>query len=245
MRVSLSCWNTVAKQCNYHLKGRLENKKKMETEINWREIRDKKKLKQFWIDLLQKLPRTSWSNRDEYGNTLLHYAVECDSIEVVKVLSNHSLINTRGNHLRTPTHIAATSANIQSLETLCAMGADLRVKDRFGDTPIDDAIRMSTFCLYSTKLNRTCCIHLLLANGVRLKTSRERITPEMILFERGVLQCRAAVIAMIRVKKASKKAKSFSTDMDRWDRFLLREMAIKIWATRYDIKWQSIGKNKK
>ena len=212
----------------------------METEINWRDIYYKKKLKQFWIDLLQKLPRTSWLNRDEYGNTLLHYAVECDSIEVVKVLSSHGLINTCNKHLRTPTHIAATFTNLQSLETLCAMGADLRVKDGYGDTPIDDAIRISTFCF-----NRTCCIHLLLANGVRLKTSHERITPEMILFERGVLQCRAAVIAMIRVKKASKKAKILSTDMGRWDRFLLREMAIKIWATRYDIKWQSIGKNKK
>jgi hypothetical protein len=60
---------------------------------------------------------------------------------------------------------------------------------------------------------------------------RENITPELEAFERGVLRCRAAVVAMLRVKRAGK--------LWMWDKFLLLEMALCIWSTRYDKGWQT------
>lgn len=76
---------------------------------------------------------------------------------------------------------------------------------------------------------------VLLANGMRLSTLREglrgRITPELEKFERGVLHCRTAVVAMLRLKKAAK--------LWHMDRFVLREIGFAIWATRYDGKWMN------
>ena len=49
-------------------------------------------------------------------------------------------------------------------------------------------------------------VRVLVANGVRLSTVDEDyledITPELVACERGVLRCRAAVVAMLRVKRA-------------------------------------------
>ena len=79
------------------------------------------------------------------------------------------------------------------------------------------------------------CVRVLVANGVRLSTVREGnrpyITPELEAFERGVLRCRAGVMAMLRVKRAGQ--------LWMWDKFLMLEIALSIWATRYDKGWQS------
>ena len=63
------------------------------------------------------------------------------------------------------------------------------------------------------------------------KDRREYITPEMVAFERGVLRCRAAVVAMLRVKRAGR--------LWMWDKFLLLEIAVCLWSTRYDKGWQT------
>ena len=80
---------------------------------------------------------------------------------------------------------------------------------------------------------KSVCV--LMANGVRLSTVRKDhrkfITPALEAFERGVLCCRAAVVAMLRVKRAGK--------LWMWDKFLLLEMALCIWSTRYDKGWQT------
>ena len=77
-------------------------------------------------------------------------------------------------------------------------------------------------------------MRVLVANGVRLSTVRkdyrEVITPELVAFERGVLRCRAAVVAMLRVKRAGQ--------LWMWDKFLLAELAVCIWSTRYAEEWQ-------
>ena len=110
------------------------------------------------------------------------------------------------------------------LELLCAAGTDLRARNSNGETPIDVAIRGAP----------SWCVHVLVANGVRLSTVREHcrylITPELEAFERGVLCCRAAVVAMLRVKRAGQ--------LRMWDKFLLLDIALCIWATRYDKGWQ-------
>ena len=78
-------------------------------------------------------------------------------------------------------------------------------------------------------------VRVLMANGVRLSTvneyRRDLITPELEAFERGVLRCRAAVVAVLRVKRAGQ--------LWMWDKFLLAELALCIWSTRYDKGWQT------
>ena len=85
------------------------------------------------------------------------------------------------------------------LEVLCATGADLRTRNEDGVAPIDCA-------LSNARKDGGESVRVLVANGVRLRTVHERfrdlITPELEAFERGVLRCRAAVVAMLRVKQA-------------------------------------------
>jgi hypothetical protein len=53
-----------------------------------------------------------------------------------------------------------------------------------------------------------------------------RITATLAKFERCVLRCRRAVVAMLRLKKAAK--------LHHMDKFLMREIGYAIWATRYE-----------
>jgi len=132
-----------------------------------------------------------------------------------------------------PAHYAAWNVQPRALEVLCAAGADLRVRDHPGHTPIDDA-------LSNVHKDDGKTVRVLLANGVRLCTvhedHRHRIAPEVEAFERGVLCCRAAVVAMLRVKRAGK--------LWMWDKFLLAELALCIWATRYAEEWQTATQQK-
>lgn len=133
-------------------------------------------------------------------------------------------VNARNTWGVTPAHYAAEAQPPRILKVLCAAGADLRARSNSGLTPLDVALHHMGYA----------CVRVLVANGVRLHTVhgylRRRITPELWAFERGVLRCRAAVVAMLRVKR---KANLFV-----WDKFLLREMAYAIWATRCNEQWQ-------
>lgn len=113
------------------------------------------------------------------------------------------------------------------LEVLCAAGSDLRALC-FDDnrSPMDIALRNNT----------TPCIRLLVANGVRLssagKLCRNRITPELWALERGVLCCRAAVLALLGLKR---RRGDVLCNLDRW---VVREVCFAVWATRTDKTWQ-------
>lgn len=124
---------------------------------------------------------------------------------------------------------AARSAQPRLLEFLCAAGMPLRMTNDDDDSPLDVAL---------DGLPRTAeCVRVLLANGVRLRSARPlfcnrvRITPDLLSFERGVLRCRVATVAMLRVKRAS------GVGLVRWDRFLLAKLAVCVWATRYARPW--------
>ena len=64
-----------------------------------------------------------------------------------------------------------------------------------------------------------------------MRPSAPTSPPELEAFERGVLRCRAAVVAMLRVKRAGRLLV--------WDKFLLKQMALDVWATRYDKQWRN------
>lgn len=175
------------------------------------------------MNYLIRLPRSDWTETSPRGNTLLHFACDGSNKEALLTLILSGLIdiNARNMQNMTAAFYAAQSDQPQALELLCAAGADLTLHDINARTCIDWAI------------TRDQCMRVLLANGVRLYRVHEDyhawISPEIEKFECGVLRCRSAVVAMLRVKKAGR--------LMRWDKFLLKEMAICVWVTRYEKEW--------
>lgn len=182
------------------------------------------------MELVQKLPRERWAVRDGFGQTLLHYACLGPNIAAVKTLVESKLIDVSACDSRnaTPAHYAALNGQAGVLEILCAAGADLGARNEEGYNLLTDVLDKASLARANEVL------HVLVANGARLNTVRPThrpfISPALVAFEQGVLRCRTAVVSMLRVKRPGK--------LPRWDRFLLRELAYALWATRYDNKWQ-------
>lgn len=182
------------------------------------------------MEQLLKLPLSQWAEQNKEDDSLLHYACCGPNVAAAVALLKSrrvgvNLLNTWDN---TPARQAIFFSQSRMLEVLCAAGANLRARNHNGDAPIDDAL------IFADKDNGKT-MRVLVANGVRLSTanedSREYITPELVAFERGVLHCRSVVAAMLRVKRVGQ--------LWRWDKFLLRELAYAVWATRYDKGWQN------
>lgn len=47
-----------------------------------------------------------------------------------------------------------------------------------------------------------------------------------MVYEQRVLSCRLSVVALLMVKRAG--------SLWKWDKFLVREIAFELWATRYE-----------
>ena len=176
------------------------------------------------MELLVKLSPERWAERCKDGTTILHYACMGPNMAAAAMLLQSGLVvDTRDLSGWTSAHWAATYTQPRVLEVLCAAGADLRVRTRDGNAPIN-------YALGNANADGGETVRVLVANGVRLSTVREScrkyITPKLVEFEHGVLRCRAAVVALLRVKKAG--------SLWRWDKFLLKEVAYAVWATRYD-----------
>ena len=176
------------------------------------------------LDLLLKMPRARWAERDDQGYALLHYACRGPNAAAVVAMIQSGLadVNVRDQWGRTSAHLAASWGQSCVLEVLCAAGADLEARDSItGSFPIDHAL--FNFYKHGSESPR-----VLVANGLRLRTvrdeSRHLITPELEAFERGVLRCRSAAAALLSVKRVG--------NLWRWDKFLLRELAYAMWATR-------------
>lgn len=170
------------------------------------------------------LPRTRWGEWDMGGRTLLHYACTGPNVAAVTALLARGLdVNERDALGWRPVHHAAWNRQTRALELLCAAGASLRLKESQGFTAIDKALMRGS----------SSCVRVLMAHGVRLSTvnvtCRHYVTPQLEAFERALLQCRAAVVAMLRVKKPRR--------LVMWDKYLLALMARDVWATRYDVRW--------
>lgn len=85
-----------------------------------------------------------------------------------------------------------------------------------GKTPLDMVLVL--------RARDEACARVLVANGARLRRP-SRLTPALRAFERGVLRCRSAVVAMLRVEHVGRLA--------RWDKYLLVHLAVCVWCTRY------------
>lgn len=172
------------------------------------------------------MPRQCWSWQDMHRNTLLHYACGGPNVAAMVALLTSGLVdvNARNGWGIAPAHYAASFTQPRAVEVLCAAGANMLARDDGGRAPIDYALR------YAQKESGEI-VRVLMANGVRLSTVNEvYITPELEAFERGVLRCRAVVVAMLRVKKAA--------NLYHVDKFLMRELAYAMWATRTCDRWQ-------
>ena len=201
------------------------------------------------MGFLAKLPRHRWAERDDRGQTFLHYACRGPNLGAVVSLIRSEVIDVNAQEHRgyTPAHYAAGDARSRALEMLCFAGADLVARDRQQEyTPIDLALIAScqvgddavcALLANGVRLSSACedAVCALLANGVRLSSACERtvsyITTWLEEFEHGVLRCRSAAVALMRVKRAGK--------LVRWDKFLLREVAIAVWTTRRSQEWQN------
>lgn len=197
--------------------------------MDWRALWDAAVTGGDFMGMLAKLPRECWNERDSSGNSLLHYAC-CAShaaATVVLVQSNLVDVNARNKYGGTPLDWVVSWNRHRMVELMCALGADLRAQSEFGRSPLECALQ---------HLDMGCeSVRVLIANGARLSTVRGSyqyyITPELEVFERAVLRCRAAVVALLRVKRVG--------ELWRWDKFLLRELAYAVWATRTEDEWQT------
>lgn len=159
-------------------------------------------------------PPALWTQRDAYGNTLLHCACRGENAAAVPVLVAHGLdVDVRCSLGSTPAHNAAQHGQPRVLEALCVAGADLGALDRDGMTPLDWAIYVRS----------DACARVLVTRGVRLTSVRDEfrscISHELLALEHGVLCCRAAAVVLARHHTALSRA---------------------IWATRCAREWQRL-----
>lgn len=82
------------------------------------------------MDVLIKLPREHWSERDEDDYTLLHYACIGSNVATVVALLQSGLVDVNGRSRwgNTPL-LTAVRAQPRVLEVLCAAGANMRARD--------------------------------------------------------------------------------------------------------------------
>lgn len=188
--------------------------------VSWDEVRTATATRTLRAYLEAHVPCAHWAAAadDERNFSLLHWATrEGETGAVTALLRQGVPVNVRDADLWTPAHAAAHFAQPHVLELLCAAGADLRATNSSGKTPLD-------MVLVLRARDGEACARVLVANGARLRRP-SRATPALRAFERGVLRCRSAVVAMLRVKHVGRLA--------RWDKYLLVHLAVCVWCTRY------------
>jgi len=103
------------------------------------------------------------NERGVWGNTPLHYASRTGHAEVAKLLiSKGAYVNAPdGRNGMTPLHCAAGSGNKQIVELLLSKGADINAKERYGRTPLFEAMK-------STAAGRKEIVELLVEKGAKV-----------------------------------------------------------------------------
>ena len=96
------------------------------------------------IDLIPKiveLTEVSYFVRDEFGNTLLHYATRTSNLTLVKFLIEKGLdVNALNDQYETPVFTAVKNNNFDIVKYLVKEGAFIDIKNRRFETPHDIAI---------------------------------------------------------------------------------------------------------
>lgn len=176
----------------------------------------------------KKIPREHWKDISLHGEcNLLHVACEERSeinLDAIALLLAHGV---NPNQRQSPFGQVALSytvldKNHRATELLCAAGADAHIR---GGAPY--VLNDSPFQLaFNDIVGDTA--NVLLANGYRicsLPFSPKYCFQSHRDFERGILACRSAFAALLLVKRKH-------PNMAHVDRFLMREIALAVWATR-------------
>lgn len=78
---------------------------------------------------------------NEYGDNALHYAVDNNRIDLVKLLLNKGLdVNKKGQGGDTPLHNAVVYNRLSMVKLLLDHGADLSITNDHNQTPLDIAV---------------------------------------------------------------------------------------------------------
>lgn len=178
------------------------------------------------MEQLERIPRSRWHEAGLVGYTLLHLACRGDNVDAAKALLAQGVdLDARDMAGWSPAHHACRWAQKRMLKVLCDAGASMQAKTNDGLTVLE-------LCL----LFKPETVPVLLIHGrVRLSTVRAdmrgSITPSMWALDGGIVRCRAAAVAMMRVKHGGRLAQ--------WDKFLLRLLARHVWTTRAVNHWQT------
>jgi len=100
--------------------------------------------------------------KNKLMRTALHYASEKGHTEVARLLISHgAYVNATNSDARKPLHYAAMRGDKQTVELLLSKGADINAKDRYGSTPLFEAMT-------STAAGRKEVVELLVAKGAKV-----------------------------------------------------------------------------
>ena len=173
--------------------------------------------------LRKNIPRDQWTAEVAQSWTATHFACLFESNrDALAVLlgagadaNAAARFDKPGQPTRTVTclEMAVKESNCGGVELLLAAGAAL-----YPEALADSYSRSQK------------CTRILIANGARMNLDDIFNIPlPLIAFQRGILRCRAAVVAMLRVRRAGQ--------LWRWDKYLLAYISHAIWATRYEECW--------
>ena len=178
--------------------------------IVWEELLD---LKDAFYDFVKSLPSERYKETDPRdGETLLHYTVRVDSVKsAVHLILGGIDIHVLSQRGTSPLLLALYLSDDHNFIKLF-IAAGLYCIESFNYCCANSAAKYTLACIF-------------ISNGYRVLPKYD--TPELCKFQNGVLRCRSATIAMIRLKHYYKSV----------DRFLFREMAFSIWVTRSDDEW--------
>lgn len=179
------------------------------------------------MDLLKIIPKDHWldindgdpHNADTGNWSLLHYACTGDNGEAARVLIEHGVDKDGWTFdEETPMLIASRLLQYGPFEMLLRLGASPYILDFEGFGVWDDVISYS-YRDTAIKFGRLLLMHNVKPNG-----KFGSIPDELMELKHGIDRCRLAIIALLRVKRVG--------NLWNWDKFLLREIAYSVWATR-------------
>lgn len=177
----------------------------------------------------KRIPGSQWLTwRDpKYNSTLLQRLCRYnDRIDdLVRLIEAGIDIHHADFYDFTALHDAAQCGKVEFVKLLCMYGANQAKETRRGNSALYTSLSELKFE----------CAFVLISNGSRLYrgTSYEFV----LEFQKYVICCRDAVVALLAMRRPL-----WRTD-HRWDRHIIKEIALSLWALRYRSESITSGPN--